>query len=431
MEDYKTHLAELIEIRSHRDLDSASVDAPFGQGIHKAFQFIKTLALDMGFMVNEEKGYALDIRTQDGDDYIGILCHIDTVEAIEIDKWNTDPYILTELGDNLYGRGVNDNKGPLLGSLYVLKLLKDHNKLKQPVRLIIGGAEETTWECMEHYFMKNPQPKWAFSPDGDFPIVNGEKGTLQTQIHFKDDQCNASVADIFLETEKKEGFIASKGKIQLKNDNQIELTGRNAVSRHPERGVSVEADLLKEVEKRNLLDTLPTTHSFSQLVLYIKEQVINEKEDAFNIHDKDPEMGDSSVAITYLSYQKGHAIIELDFRYTRTHTEESLLNTIKRSASSYDGEVKKIGGRKLLFIEKDSKLINVLQESYENVTGHASKPITKGGASYARVLKRGVAFGATFPSEVPNSHLENEKMSIQSIKKAMKIYLLALEKLAK
>lgn len=83
----------------------------------------------------------------------------------------------------LYGRGVNDDKGPLLAALYAMARIRQEGRtLYHPIRLIAGGAEETTWECMEHYFKHNPQPIFGFSPDGNFPIVNGEKGILQVRF---------------------------------------------------------------------------------------------------------------------------------------------------------------------------------------------------------------------------------------------------------
>lgn len=404
---------------------------PFGQGIHDAFQYIKEIALDMGFSVNDEDGYAIDIRTGNSDEYIGILCHIDTVEAIEMDKWRTDPYVLTEIENVLYGRGVNDNKGPLLLSLYALHILNSQQKLTKDIRLIIGGAEETTWECMDYYFSRNPQPLWAYSPDGDFPIVNGEKGTLQVEITFEDENYESEENEIKLTTNKEFGFIANKGQIEFLSGERVYLEGKHAVSRHPERGVSVEVDLLKLVEERKLLEHLSDTHAFSKLIYFIKEQVQDKEKDAFNIQKDDPEMGDSSVAITYLTYENGCSAIELDFRYTRNHTEETLFKTIERTAVTYGGKVKKKSGRELLFVDKDSELIEILKEAYESATGNQAELITKGGASYARVLDRGIAFGPTFPGEIPNSHLENEKMSIESLKKALEIYLVVLENLAK
>ncbi|XP_050177205.1 beta-Ala-His dipeptidase isoform X2 [Myiozetetes cayanensis] len=40
--------------------------------------------------------------------------HVDVQPAKKEDGWNTDPYTLTEINGNLYGRGATDNKGPVL-----------------------------------------------------------------------------------------------------------------------------------------------------------------------------------------------------------------------------------------------------------------------------------------------------------------------------
>ena len=43
---------------------------------------------------------------------------------------------------------------------------------------LIGGNEERGSACLEHYFHKlnKPYPKYGFTPDGDFPLIYGEKG---------------------------------------------------------------------------------------------------------------------------------------------------------------------------------------------------------------------------------------------------------------
>lgn len=204
-EEFLRDLKNLMAVRSHRDLSTAGVNAPFGAGIAEAFHMLKERALEMGFQVQEEDGYAMDIRTGDARPYIGILCHIDTVEAIEEEKWNSDPYTLTEREGVLYGRGVNDDKGPLLANLYAMKILTEAKKLKYPIRLIVGGAEETTWECMEYYFARHPQPFWAYSPDGDFPIVNGEKGILMVDLCFPGEGSSAS-REVSIDHTSEEGF---------------------------------------------------------------------------------------------------------------------------------------------------------------------------------------------------------------------------------
>ena len=59
-----------------------------------------------------------------------------------------------------------------------------------------------------------------------------------------------------------------------------------------------------------------------------------------------------------------------------------------------------------------------------------AQPITKAGASYARSLDCGVAFGATFESEDPRPHMANECMPVASLLKAIEIYAYSLQRLA-
>ncbi|OQR72386.1 cytosolic non-specific dipeptidase-like [Tropilaelaps mercedesae] len=40
--------------------------------------------------------------------------HLDVQPASQEDGWNSDPFSLTEINDNLYGRGTTDNKGPVV-----------------------------------------------------------------------------------------------------------------------------------------------------------------------------------------------------------------------------------------------------------------------------------------------------------------------------
>jgi acetylornithine deacetylase/succinyl-diaminopimelate desuccinylase-like protein len=93
--------------------------------------------------------------------------------------------------------------------------------------------------------------------------------------------------------------------------------------------------------------------------------------------------------------------------------------------------VEVVKNRNLLYVEADSPLIRSLKGAYETVTEESVVPLTKGGASYARVLQRGVAFGPTFPGEVPHSHFANEQLPVASLKKALAIWLLSLEELTR
>jgi len=74
-----------------------------------------------------------------------------------------------------------------------------------------------------------------------------------------------------------------------------------------------------------------------------------------------------------------------------------------------------------LYVSEDSELICALKQAYQEVyPGERGRlPLPNGGASYARTMDQGVAFGATFEGEETHPHMPNECMSLTSVERAM------------
>lgn len=53
---------------------------------------------------------------------------------------------------------------------------------------IVGTDEESGWGDMDYYFAHNglKDPDFGFSPDAEFPIINGEKEILLPIFILKD-----------------------------------------------------------------------------------------------------------------------------------------------------------------------------------------------------------------------------------------------------
>ena len=97
--------------------------------------------------------------------------------------WNTDPFVLTKIDGVYYGRGVQDDKAPILACLYALKELKESGIApKRKFRLIVGCNEESGWQDVEYIKKKTSLPEFGFSPDGNFPLSYAEKGILLVKI---------------------------------------------------------------------------------------------------------------------------------------------------------------------------------------------------------------------------------------------------------
>lgn len=435
LDDLKT----LVEIPSVRNLSSAENNAPFGKEIRRAFDKFIKIAQREGFQVHDEKGYAVSAQIGEGENYIAVLGHLDVVEAGDYDLWDQDPFTMTEKEGILYGRGVNDDKGPLLAALYAVSRIKEENlKLRYPIRIIAGGAEETTWECMKEYFKHHKQPIYGFSPDGNFPIVNGEKGILQVRFSLPRDKgievksktrLNYVCDDLeFILSDKSAiSFIDKANEIRHDEDGiHVSYKGVRSLSRNPQRGKNALFTFTKE-----FINHVQKYPSLNKMVQMIYDQFLDdfygEKSGLYHIDD---EMGTGSVCLMSMNTNEEEIELCVDVRYVKSTNEKELLNKLQSIADQYGCKLDILNHKRLLYVPEDSDLIKSLKTAYRRVMNEDAEVFTKGGASYARVLDNGVAFGATFPGEDPKPHMPNECMPIASLIKAYEIYYESLKELA-
>ena len=178
-EPLKQALIELVRIPSV--CDEGGGGYPFGEPIDQALRKALQVAGSLGFKTQYgEGGYYGYAEIGEGKEMLGILGHLDVVPPGKLTDWDRDPFDPIEKDGMLYGRGTQDDKGPLLASLYAVKALMDAGvKFNKRVRFIFGTDEETLWRCINRYTAKEEMPSFGFSPDARFPVTYAEKGLLQ------------------------------------------------------------------------------------------------------------------------------------------------------------------------------------------------------------------------------------------------------------
>ena len=73
-----------------------------------------------------------------------IYAHYDVQPADPLDKWDTPPFEMTERDGRLYGRGISDDKAPMMIALDTLAaFVAVEGRLPINVKLLIEGEEET------------------------------------------------------------------------------------------------------------------------------------------------------------------------------------------------------------------------------------------------------------------------------------------------
>lgn len=160
---------------------------PYGEGPAAALDAALQLAKRYGFTdVKNMDNYVGTVTMGEGDVQLAMLAHLDVVPAGK--GWTVcEPFEPLVKDGMIYGRGSSDDKGPAVASLYALRCVRELNfPMKHKVRLILGTAEETGCSDIEYYLKKESTPPMVFSPDGDYPILNTEKGQLRPDVtaHF-------------------------------------------------------------------------------------------------------------------------------------------------------------------------------------------------------------------------------------------------------
>ncbi len=438
-EEALENLISWIKINSIHDEETISKGKPFGQGVHEALEFIACLAEEKGFEVDRCDGYCTEIKYGHGKKLIGVYAHADVVPVSG--NWKYSPFSATIEGDVLYGRGTSDDKGPAMAAFYALLALKENNLIDDDyqVRLVIGGNEEKGSACLEYYFktLNKPYPDYGFTPDGEFPLIYGEKGianyctsgfinipqliSLNAGVVANSviDKATALLSSIegvkdYLETTNYKYMIDSHNEGHL-----LTIIGKAAHGSLPQEGINAGLQLLDVIGK----------------VFHVKE--FNEIVDAY----QDPSgktlgefyhsnlLNDTTYNVGLINYNNGMFDMVVNFRYPEIVEPLKVIASINNKLP-FNTEV--ITATESLCYDPNSSWIQSLLKVYQEETGDYKTPIiTIGGGTYAKESRNTIAFGSAFPGSNDNIHDANEHICLKDFYTSMPIYAKAIYVLGK
>lgn len=428
-------LCDWIKIDSVFDEHSVTKMAPFGQGVHQALQSIGKIAEQDGFIVDYCDGYATEISFGQGP-IIGIYAHADVVPVSG--TWTYPPFGGILAHGKIYGRGASDDKGPAIASYMAMKLLRDQQLIKgYKVRLVIGGNEERGSSCLHYYFhhLKKPHAVAGFTPDGEFPLIYGEKGISNYKIagplNFKPIiKINAgvvanSVIDkaeaLIRRDEKIDAFLKSTSyKYELHHDGDVSIVtffGKAAHGSVPEYGVNAGIQLLEALGRYYQIGPLMTfAHQYS---------------DPFgrnlNQYHESPLLHHTTFNVGLINYENGILSIVVNFRFPETIDINETLDAINQT--SIAPVTMLMYSRPLLFNPK-SAMVQTLLRAYQEESGDLTTPMmTIGGGTYAKEAENTVAFGSNFPGKDDHIHDVNEKIDVEDLHLSIGIYARAIHDL--
>ena len=449
-EDLLKDLFDLLSVRSILGTDITE-ETPFGSGPREALDLILSFGKRDGYKTKLVENKAGHIEVGQGEELFGILGHVDVVPVVEAD-WTSHPFKPEIRDGKIFARGSLDDKGPTMAAYYAVKLLdKLGVKWNKRVRVIIGSDEETGFRCVEAYFKHEEQPASGFTPDAMFPLVYAEKAraTFDHKLKFvlEDGNYNyklvkfnggqvlnmviasakaelvGEVSDI---KEKFENFLAQEkleGEVEVENTIKLTLKGKAAHGSTPQYGINGATKLAE------FLSTLGLDNNGKNFVNYIVEKLANDPfGEKLGINYVDDEMGEATYNYGILEYdlERKIGLVSTDCRHPKKFDLVDRLNGIK--VDNIDIEV--TSTKEAHYVPKDDELVTTLMDVYRKHTGDTKNDaFVLGGGTYARCLKKGVAFGLLFPGKEDTMHQANEYLEVEDLLLATAIYAEGIYKL--
>lgn len=443
-------IIEIIRIKTVK-ADRAG-DAPYGEELKKGLNKVLEIAQGLGFKVKNLDNYIGYAEYGEGEEYIAILGHIDVVPEGDEASWSVPPYKGCVVNNQLTARGAIDNKAPIISALYSLKAVVDtHPEFNKRVRIIFGTNEESGDEDIKYYLAREKEPKYAFTPDGRFPVIFSEKGiytfSFRKKIHWQDskiveikagtrsnivpEKCIAKVRNISKETvetalKKMRSLTKAEYTVNYEGDTtEIICTGVSAHASSPHKGVNALLGMYKFLNL--IIGKEDAAKGFISFISgYIGESSDGEK---LGIKTVNEEVGNLTISAGITNILNDELFVKFNIRYPASIDEKTLDLRLKTAGEKEGIVFFKENHNAPLYFEKTHPLVKELQEIYVNVTGRDEEPAALGGGTYAKLMPNTVAFGPNFKEYNGKPHSFDECMDLDMLKQGMEIYARAILKL--
>lgn len=424
-------LSKLISYPSTQG--EALENKPFGEECAKVLDEYLKKAESFGFKTKNFENYAGHADMNDLKPEIGILCHLDVVPAGT--NWTSDPFCAEVRDDKIFGRGAIDDKGPAAASLFAMKCIHDLDiPLKKGVRIIVGCNEENGSEDMEYYTKHEKFPPKLVTPDGNYPVINIEKGMLRCKISAKNlhddiiyikggsvinavpEYCEALIKNKTVSEISKYTESINYGTFDVSEyDGNIKIVshGKCEHASTPERGINAVTAML---------DLLAKVYGGKIGKLSDIFKAGETDGESAKIKCSDDKSGALTLVLSVIDYENDVLTAYADSRFPVSKTldeiSKALINTL--GENGFESEI--ILGSEPHYVDSESDFVKSLLRVYEDVTGEKGECIAIGGGTYVHDTESGVAFGAEFPGEDNHMHGADEFIKIKSLLMNAEIY---------
>ena len=421
---------------------------PYGSAVRESLDHVLAAAEKLGFSTVNMDGQLGWCEYGEGEEMVAVLGHLDVVPAG--DGWSFDPWGGEIRDGRIFGRGTMDDKGPSIAALFALAALRESGlPIRRRIRLFFGCNEESGSGDMKYYLAHGGEiPVMGFTPDGEYPVINGEKGIINVTYGRELDQIGelkllsihggtapnvvpaSASAKLACPRELAERIARlSAPKLRYTVTEQglfVESEGVNAHGSTPELGENALGRLVLA------LDTLPLEGQTAQAIHFLAQTLGMETDGASaGIALSDDVSGKLTLNWGTLDVENGKLLMKINYRYPVTKRCDDCAPILdeKFAAAGFTKEAQL--HKEKLYVPEDSSLIRTLMKVYREQTGLEGKPKSIGGGTYAKSLPNIVAFGPIFPGDEIREHKPDEFLELSRLMQNAQIIAAAMYEMAK
>jgi len=444
-DDLLRSLGESVRIPSV--VGAAEEGAPYGPQVRRCLDHALETAKGLGLSATDMDHQVGWCEYGRGAELVAVLGHLDVVPAG--DGWDGDPFSGEIRDGRIYGRGAMDDKGPTMAAVYALAALKASGlPLGRRVRVLFGTNEESGSQDMVYYKTHGGElPVMGFTPDGEYPLINGEKGLVDdiyrcgyrqrgplritslrggTAVNVVPAQAAAELA---CPPELVKAWAAKSTRdvtcTAIDGGLRVEARGVGAHGSTPEQGRNAVGLLAR------FLAAMPLEGGAAQAVQFLAEKIgLETGGESLGAALSDDISGRLTLNLGVLRGNGNGMEVELNYRYPVTQSLEECGPAVRAAFENAGFRLVERGHKESLYVPEDSPLVRTLLQVYADETGLPAVPKSIGGGTYAKSIPNIVAFGPIFPGDEVREHKPNEFMEIDRLMENTRIIAEAMYRLA-
>ena len=441
-------LEVLVAVPSVVDESRATAGAPWGPECRRALDVAMGAARRQGLAVVDCDGYvAYGELAGETPEQVATIAHVDVVPAGE--GWTVEPYAVTHREGVLLGRGVLDDKGAALASIYAAGFLtrRVHGgwEPQRTLRCILGASEEAGMMDVRRYLAGHEPPAFLFTPDAEFAVCCGEKGCVNAEVSHAVDSAGAIIE---LAGGVARNAVPARAEALVRMDARmdglpraegidVEPAGEGAI-RIVARGVAGHAaEPAGTVNAIGVLVTYLAAHGICsaaerEFLGFCKLALGAWDGSGLGIDVADELFGGLTCIGGTVRTQAGRFVLTLDVRLPGAADVEQVSRRIEDVACECGCEARVTHTREPFAMDSQSPDVMALRRAYEEFAGRHAVPFAIGGGTYAHHFPCAVGFGPLdraepLPDWVGPEHGPDEGIWEHQLKRALAIYIRSLE----